>query len=134
MRRFLTPGWVALHVGVTAFLIASVFLGGWQWGRAQEAGGGAQNLGYALQWPLFGLFAVFAWWRLLRLERQRNAQSPAPALREAPLPAAREDPPDPPPFRRPAARPEPDEEVDQELAAYNRFLARLHERDRDRVD
>lgn len=130
MRRFLTPGWVAAHVMVTAFLVASFLLGGWQWDRAQEAGGGAQNLGYALQWPLFGLFAVFAWWRLLRLERRRDAQSPAPP----PPPAAHEAPPDPPPFRRPAARPEPDEEVDQELAAYNRFLARLHERDRDRVD
>ena len=127
MRRFLTPGWVAVHVMVTAFLVASVLLGGWQWDRAQEAGGGAQNLGYALQWPLFGLFAVFAWWRLLRLELRRDPQSLTP-------PAAREAPPGPPPFRRPVARPEPDEEVDEELAAYNRFLARLHERDRDRVD
>lgn len=133
MRRFLTPGWLVLHLVVTAFLVASFLLGGWQWDRAQEAGGGAQNLGYALQWPLFGLFAVFAWWRLLRLERQRNAQSPAPPSPSAPA-AHREAPPRPPPFRRPAARPDPDEEVDEELAAYNRFLASLHERDRDRVE
>ncbi len=130
MRRFLTPGWVALHVVVTAFLAASFLLGGWQWDRAQEAGGGAQNLGYALQWPLFGLFAVFVWWRMLRLERRREAQSPAPPS----LPAPREAPPAPSAFRRPVARPDPDEEVDEELAAYNRFLASLHERDRDRVD
>ncbi len=130
MRRFLTPGWIAAHLVITAFLVASFLLGRWQWERAQEAGGGAQNLGYALQWPLFGLFAVFAWWRLLRLERQRDASSPAPPS----PPAAREAPPDPSPFRRPVARPDPDEEVDEELAAYNRFLASLHERDRDRVE
>ena len=127
MRRFLTPGWIAAHLVVTAFLVASFILGRWQWERAQEAGGGAQNLGYALQWPLFGLFAVFAWWRLLRLERRREAQPPPP-------PTLPEAPSAPPAFRRPAARPGADEEVDEELAAYNRFLASLHERDRDRVD
>ena len=39
------------------------------------------NLFYALQWVIFGLFALYLWWRLVRDEWEReaeNASSPAP--------------------------------------------------------
>lgn len=128
MRRFLTPGWVTLHVFVVAFLVASVLLAVWQWDRAQSAGGGAQNLAYALQWPVFGLFGVFMWWRLLRLERRRDAEHLQPAAQQASVPDPRPQPV--PPRNYPVAADIDDEEVDEDLAAYNRMLAKLAERSR----
>lgn len=70
-RILLTPRWILLHLSFVAATIATGFLARWQWDRAHEAGGSFQNLGYALQWPLFGLFALFLWYRLARLELER---------------------------------------------------------------
>jgi hypothetical protein len=70
----------------------------WQWERFESATGSWQNLGYVLQWPLFGL------------------------LPEPPRPRA--------PEARPAVNRVPrQDEPDDELAAYNRFLAELNARD-----
>jgi hypothetical protein len=49
-------------------ILVCLRLGWWQWDRARAVGGTAQNLGYALQWPAFGGFVVYAWFRMLRLE------------------------------------------------------------------
>jgi DNA-binding transcriptional regulator of glucitol operon len=98
-------------------------LGRWQWDRAESPTGGWQNFGYALQWPLFAVVLAAAWVRFLWLERQANARVP-------------EDEPDPAPEltapvpRRPAPSPIPEDDPDDELAAYNAFLARLAEQDR----
>ncbi|MEU6644791.1 hypothetical protein ABZ863_19845 [Saccharomonospora sp. NPDC046836] len=103
----------------------------WQWGRYTSAGGTFQNLGYVLQWPLFGLFPAFMFWRLRRLHQQANAKAETPAAEQsgdvewghrpaevpAPRPAA------------PAVAGGGDE--DAELAAYNRYLAELHARDQE---
>ena len=42
----------------------------WQWERFSSANGTFQNLGYVLQWPLFGLFPAFMFWRIRTLRRQ----------------------------------------------------------------
>ncbi len=130
MRRFvLSPKWWAGHLLVAVAAAAFVMLGVWQWDRSQSVAGDFQNLGYALQWPLFAVFAVLAWWRVLWLESRQT-----PTLGRAAEPP----PPAPPPPRPPAAseaRPPPpaqEDESDDELAAYNAFLARLAEQDRQR--
>lgn len=97
--------------------VAFVALGIWQYERSQSGAGDFQNLGYALQWPLFAVFAVLAWWRVLKLEHRRETEPAEPAPRPAPRP-----------------RPQPvqedqEEDLDDELAAYNAFLARLAARD-----
>ena len=59
------PAVVALVVLAAASCLA---LGWWQWTRYESGSGSFQNLGYALQWPLFAAFVVYAYRRVVRLE------------------------------------------------------------------
>jgi len=140
VRRFLlSPRWLFGHALVAAAFVTFLWLGTWQWDRAHAAGGGGQNLGYALQWPLFALFVLFGWWRVLRLEAAKSSAAAErsaptePAGAPAPTPTA---PPLDPARRRTVVRryqpPAVDDDADPELAAYNRHLAELHEQDQRR--
>lgn len=125
MRRFLlSPKWWVGHVLVVLAVTVFVALGGWQYDRSQSAAGDFQNLGYALQWPLFAVFAVFAWWRVLHLEQRRLEWS------DELLPPVPER--SPPPRPAPHAQPVQEDDPDDELAAYNAHLARLAARDAQR--
>ncbi len=97
--------------------VAFLALGWWQWERAHAADGGGQNIGYALQWPLFAAFAVYGWWRVIRIELKKDAPPPA-----ADPPAPARHGPAVPKWVPPAQVDE-----DEELAAYNRHLAELNE-------
>lgn len=99
---------------LAAAIVVCLRLGWWQLQRYHSPGGSLQNLGYTLQWPTFALFAIFMVWRLRKLERERRERPPAE--------------PPPPQARAPAARPAGthDDEPDDELAAYNRYLAQLN--------
>lgn len=114
-------------VAVCVVSLAGAFLlAWWQWNRYESASGSWQNLGYVLQWPLFGLFPAFMVWRIARLKR-RAAQAEEDDARAGAGPAAVEPPPPLPAPRRPVrAVPEP---VDEELAAYNQYLAELNAKD-----
>ena len=118
MWRFaLSRRWWAGHLLVA--LCGGLFLGlgRWQWDRAQSPLGGWQNLGYALQWPLFAVVLVAAWARFLWLEHRGPETDPAPRLS------------DPPATRRLGHRPTPKDDPDDELATYNAYLARLAQQD-----
>jgi DNA-binding transcriptional regulator of glucitol operon len=113
-RFALSRRWWAGHVLVVLCCGLFVGLGRWQWDRAQSSTGDWQNLGYALQWPLFAIVLVAAWVRFLWLEQHRVPPSgPAPNLI-------------PPTPRSPVI---PEDDPDDELAAYNAYLARLTEQD-----
>ena len=43
-------------------------LGWWQWTRYESNSGTFQNLGYALQWPMFAGFCVYAYRKFVRYE------------------------------------------------------------------
>jgi DNA-binding transcriptional regulator of glucitol operon len=124
-RSLLTPRWLLLHLLFVAAIIATGLLAWWQWDRAHEAGGSFQNLGYALQWPLFGVFTVFLWYRLARMELERAEEStPATTTPEPPAepePRVRRRPLVPPPATPVTA------DEDPELAAYNQYLAELNQ-------
>ncbi|MFC6014331.1 transcriptional regulator [Nocardia lasii] len=114
------PALIAL---VFVVAVGCLALAWWQWERFESSSGTGQNLGYALQWPLFAGFAVFAFVRFVRLERE--ADGPAkPAVDKASAP--REIPEGILPERPVAARSD-----DPETAAYNQYLARLHAEDID---
>ena len=98
----------------------------WQLTRAQ--GGNALSWGYTFEWPVFGVFAVAFWIKLIRDERRKlglaapveRQRLTEPVLRPARNPArlARR--------HRPAAdddRLGPADDADPKLAAYNRYLA-----------
>lgn len=98
-----------------------VRLGRWQWDRAQSPTGDWQNLGYALQWPLFAIVLVAGWARFLWLEQHRALETELPQA-ETPEPDIM--------LSSPANRPIREDDPDDELAAYNAYLARLAEQDR----
>jgi DNA-binding transcriptional regulator of glucitol operon len=93
-------------------------LGWWQWTRFQSTAGDFQNLGYALQWPLFAGFCVYAYRKFVRYEEVPPEPRHAGAVTEVPaglLPA------------RPAPAPPPSDDL--VLREYNAYLAELAEAD-----
>ena len=116
------------HLLVVAAAAVCLRLGDWQWDRAHLTGS-VQNWGYALQWPLFAVFFVVAWWRVLLLESRRMDEP------EAGTPVF---PPSPnPPSGGPLGMAgdavdetsEEEDDDDEQLAAYNRMLAALAAQD-----
>src|SRR5690349_10157112 len=95
----------------------------WQWQRYESASGTWQNLGYVLQWPLFGAFPAFLFWRMRKLRREHEAEAPV-----EPVESVEEAPPPPPPPRAPV-RVQDDDDDDPVLAEYNRYLRELNARD-----
>ena len=91
----------------------------WQWNRFESATGTWQNLGYVLQWPLFGLFPAFLFYRMRKLREQHAAEQTS---------TPPEAPPPPPPRTTPPVRTREDDD-DPVLAEYNRYLRQLHARD-----
>lgn len=67
----------ALVIFVIAGAIVCLLLGYWQLSRWNSAQGSFQNLGYALEWPFFGAFLIFAYRRWVRLEDQKQAAEEA---------------------------------------------------------
>lgn len=130
MRRFLTPRWLARHALAVVLAAGCLALGWWQLTRAQ--GGNALSWGYTFEWPVFAAFVVFFWARLVRDERRGPAPAPAPK------PPRRRDDTDGAPVRLAPARSVPaappatvpdqasDQELDPELAAYNKYLGWLN--------
>jgi len=120
----------ALIVLVVVAAAGCLALGWWQWTRFEAAGGTGQNLGYALQWPLFAAFVVYAYRRFVQLEDEHGERGeygetergPAPGRDEAPreIPAGMLPP-------RPTGRVADD--LDETTAEYNRYLAELHSQD-----
>ena len=118
---FLTPRWLGWHALLLASLGVLGRIGWWQWETAR-ADGDWQNYGYAVQWWLFGAFAVFLWVKLVldELDPQRVRDREAAAEPRLPQPDL-----------RPRAAAPADDDEDEELAAYNRHLARLAEQARE---
>jgi DNA-binding transcriptional regulator of glucitol operon len=112
-RIVLSPTWLVGHVLVLVAFGTCLWLGWWQLDRFDSPTGGAQNAGYALQWPVFGAFALFFWARVIRAELRPSGDAPQPLA----------------PAAVPNAQIAVDERSDPELAAYNRYLAELHAAD-----
>jgi DNA-binding transcriptional regulator of glucitol operon len=115
---------------VVTFCVVFVRLGRWQWDRAQSPTGDWQNLGYALQWPLFAVVLVAAWARFLWLEQHRSPEMGSPEAETLETETVLSSPTPSPVPRRPTHLPIREDDPDDELAAYNAYLARLAEQDR----
>ena len=145
-RRFLRPGWLVGHALVLLASLVCLRLGWWQWESSQGLDGDAQNLGYALLWPCFAVTFVYMWVRFLKLEQLKESEDMAvagaheaidPEREPSPVtlpPADGESAPDPTTDPDPADAPLAvgyiDDSDDPELAAYNRALADLAQRER----
>lgn len=112
-RRF---GLILLATVAAAGCLA---LGWWQFSRWESNTGSFQNLGYALQWPMFAGFCVYAYRKFIRYEESPpEPPSATGVVTEIPdglLP------------ERPAAASQSGDAV---LREYNDYLAELAERDK----
>jgi hypothetical protein len=73
--RYLRPQALVGHILVLAAALVCLRLGWWQWHVFEAARGTAQNLGYALLWPVFAGSFIYMWLRFLQLEATRDAAS-----------------------------------------------------------
>jgi type VI protein secretion system component VasK len=108
LRMLLAPRWLVRHVLLVASLVLCAICFRWQLERALERDS-ILNWSYAIEWGLFGAFALLTWGWFLRDELR------GPDITEF-VPA---------PTYQPVAQPVSDDE-DPELAAYNRYLAELN--------
>jgi DNA-binding transcriptional regulator of glucitol operon len=111
------PALIALAIVGAAGCLA---LAWWQWTRYESASGDFQNLGYALQWPLFAGFVVYAYYKFVRYEEAPPepkhgavTEIPTELLPERPTPATHSDDDDP------------------TLREYNAYLADLAKKDKE---
>lgn len=103
---------VALVLLVIVAAGGCLALGWWQWSRYESAAGSFQNLGYALQWPMFAAFCVYAYRKFVRYEQSPPRPDPG-AVTEIPPGLLPERP-------APAAQ-----ASDPVLSEYNAYLAQL---------
>lgn len=69
-------------VFLTLAVLATFGLAYWQWTRFQSGSGTFQNLGYALQWPAFGAFFVYAYRKFNQYESEVKETGVSPVERE----------------------------------------------------
>lgn len=128
MRRLLSPSWLALHVLAIVLVLAFLRLGWWQWDRATSPTGSVRSYGYALQWPAFAVFVVFMWVKMVRDDLRPAHQAGEETAR------AEEVAYDALSYRAGDAGTDTGRDTagdavdDEELAAYNRYLAGLNAR------
>ncbi len=107
LRRLISVKWLLALLLSLAAAAVMARLGMWQLGRGERRHS-LQNYSYAVEWVLFAAFTLFCFVKLLRDEGIE--EEPAIDARSVvvPPPARAEAPPD------------------DELAAYNAYLARLN--------
>jgi len=113
---------IALHVTLLAVVPTFIALFLWQVRRATS--GNELSWAYVFEWPFFTGYAVYLWWRLVHDQPELRAPTSMPAVGTGTLGApagaeagGRETGPD----NDEAAA----ENEDEELTAYNRYLAQL---------
>jgi DNA-binding transcriptional regulator of glucitol operon len=92
----------------------------WQWTRFESTSGSFQNLGYALQWPLFAGFCVYGYYKFVRYEETPPQLKKPDTLTEIPEGLLPERP-------KPATR----SDDDPALREYNAYLAELAKKDKE---
>ncbi|STZ61187.1 hypothetical protein [Mycolicibacterium tokaiense] len=116
-RRWALVALVAVAAG------GCLALGWWQWTRYESASGTFQNLGYAMQWPFFAGFCVYAYRKFVVLEDtppdERRSSTEMTEIPEGLLP------------QRPASAQSVD---DPALREYNAYLAELAKSDTEKQD
>lgn len=100
---------VLAHLTALVVVPGCLALGWWQLQRALA--GNTLSWAYTVEWPFFAAYGAYMWWRIVH---------------EQPSPRSAGTTAEP----RPADTPDRcEEEEDEELAAYNRYLAELNEAD-----
>ena len=128
-RFLIKPRWLGWHLLMVVSFWGMLWLGDWQFHRALAGNG--LSWAYTFEWPLFAVFAVVFWAKTIRDEfRIRRGEMPDPraAAAEAErLPAGVTGTEQVSVVQSGAGQSGPgDGEEDEELSAYNAYLARLN--------
>jgi hypothetical protein len=122
-RFLITPRWLGWHLFTVVAVLGMLWLGDWQLHRA--LGGNGLSWAYTFEWPIFAIMGVVFWAKTIRDEFKPPAVAES-GESDVPLPAGAL-----PASVAGAATAKPDgapaTEEDAELAAYNAYLARLHQ-------
>ncbi len=124
-RFLVSRRWLGWHLAMVVSVGGMLALGWWQFRRAEE--GNALSWAYTFEWPIFAVFAVVFWAKTIRDEF--SPPDTATTLARAELAVGAR-------LAGPAGR-DHDQETDQaepedeDLAAYNAYLARLQEQVKD---
>lgn len=118
-----SPRAIGLHVTLVVVLPVFAGLFWWQVQRVRE--GNTLSWAYVFEWPFFAGYAVYLWWHLVHEQPARAGSAVAaapPAEATTEVEAAGR-----PSEETAAAGADQDEgdDEDEELAAYNRYLAEL---------
>jgi hypothetical protein len=113
------PKWLGWHALMVLSVLGMLALGDWQFRRAES--GNSLSWAYTFEWPIFAVFVIVFWAKTIKDEFRPPAA--AEGLDGVSLPAGRDG----------AVAAGPDaadggagaDEDDEELAAYNAYLARL---------
>ena len=116
------PAWfsrraVLLHLTALIVVPGCLALGWWQLHRALS--GNTLSWAYTVEWPLFAGYGVYMWWRILHEQPGRISQLEQDTVANAPATTG--------------AGQGQYEEEDEELAAYNRYLAQLNAADEEKL-
>ncbi len=119
-RFLISPRWLSWHALMIVCVAGMLALGDWQLRRAEA--GNALSWAYTFEWPVFAVFAVVFWAKTIKDEL--HPPEPAAPAADAALPAGAlaADGGGRPGDGQPGGA---DDEPDDELAAYNAYLARL---------
>jgi hypothetical protein len=93
VRQLLTLRWLVRHLAMLVVAGGCVALGVWQVHRAAQ--GNLLSYGYAVEWPVFAGFAVFIWYRELRMALGAGSPDQPSTKRRDQRPPEREVPADP---------------------------------------
>ncbi|GAA2727190.1 hypothetical protein GCM10010439_32570 [Actinocorallia aurantiaca] len=111
VRRFFTPAWLGLHLLAIVLFVGFLLFGWWQFERALS--GNSRSWGYTFEWPLFSIFVVVMWVKMIRDELKGAGKD-------------QDEPAEPVVLKTEAQLIKEAEEEDPSLAAYNRYLARMN--------
>jgi hypothetical protein len=122
-RFLIRPRWLGWHLLMVVSFWGMLWLGDWQLHRA--LGGNALSWAYTFEWPLFACFAVVFWTKTIRDEfriRRGVTAGTGTSPEDVPAGAAHASG-----FQAvQVGTAEPAEDEDEELTAYNAYLARLN--------
>lgn len=113
------PALIALAIVGAAGCLA---LAWWQWTRFESASGSFQNLGYALQWPMFAAFVVYAYYKFVRYEDAPPEPVKGDTVTEIPHGLLPE---------KPHEATQYNDDDDPALREYNAYLAELAKKDKE---
>ena len=130
MQRLFSSRALAIVAVSLIALVGGALLAWWQWTRYTSSTGTLQNLGYVLQWPLFGVFPGFMFWRIHRsAQRERELDEETGQADQPGASVAQPTKVDARLTYTQNRKVTYVAEEDQELLAYNRRLAQLAEQE-----